>query len=280
MPESPAIYVMVGNRQTATYSNAWRIWWGRTSFYLKPKASELSRLKISLHGPDPEHGDSSYYKLEEDTTASAEGGMLVTGQGGLPLKFRGNEVAKGVRHVITLRSSWDMFQPGVPSAQVTKPKSKNTALMVPAPAAGLASDVEIYVSERGPFFWEDENQIRAVDAAVGPIENPLTGHVLTGVSYMSSLFRSPGPASVRFPDIGDEEPSTRGIAFGVDEKGVLWLCDQIVPAAAALEDGSPLVPWPHNWLALSSPTITLARLGHLVRNQAASCRPRSLTNSS
>jgi hypothetical protein len=63
------IYVLVGDRSRRMYSYAWRLWWGRTSFYVKPKYTPLGALKISLDGPDVAVASQPGFKVDLDRSA-------------------------------------------------------------------------------------------------------------------------------------------------------------------------------------------------------------------
>jgi hypothetical protein len=140
-PDAIAFLVRDARRNVMGYS--WRLWWGRTSFYMKPRYAPLAGLKVSMHGPDPRHGLPGF-KVDFDRTAlpgaRVAGGAAVAHSDTLPAWFPGRPLANGrAVHVARIRHPWVMFHRGVPSAPTpTVPKANAVALVVRPPEQSLS----------------------------------------------------------------------------------------------------------------------------------------------
>ncbi len=64
-----AIAFLVRDASHNVMGYCWRLWWGRTSFYLKPRYVPLPGLKVSMHGPDARHGGLGGFKVDYDHDA-------------------------------------------------------------------------------------------------------------------------------------------------------------------------------------------------------------------
>jgi len=222
------MYVCVGDRKTNVCGYAWRIGWGRTSFYIKPRYAALGAVKVSLHGPDIRHPRPGF-KVDLDASAisavrTAEGRFVAT-EGWLPRWFLGRSVKPGVVHVVRFRWTWDLFGPGLRSAPRPGPvKSRDFAGLVPPPPVGDAIDVDLFVCEKRPY-WPNERQARKDRACLGPLRNE-AGHYLTGISVKRSVLLHPTP-KVALPQqaqVGSNR--VRGVGLAVDEHEVLWVREQ------------------------------------------------------
>jgi hypothetical protein len=193
----PVLYFLVGDRTSGIVGYTWRIGTSGTSFYLKLRYTPLSSVKISLHGPDPRPGlGPPGFKiaidLQAQRKAAAAGGVVAGLDSMRPAWFTGRATENGAVHAITFRSTWDLFQPGVPSApNPGEIKPKTRGLIVPPPPILAAADVEIYVSSGHPY-WRNEQQAREDNACLGPIRNQADQY-LTGVSARRSSLMKPTP---------------------------------------------------------------------------------------
>jgi hypothetical protein len=125
-----------------------------------------------------------------------------------------------------MRFPSDLFKEGVPSAPTPgNVKARSFAGLITPPRLSLmTADVELYVCADRPH-WPNEERARRDNACFGPIANE-AGEFLTGVSYQRSILTTPTP-----PLESNVSPVTaadriRGIAATVDEKEVLWICEQ------------------------------------------------------
>lgn len=227
-----AIYYVVGDRETSRWGFGWRIWWGRTSFYMKPMTKSLAQLKVSLHGDDPVI-QNPMLKLDIDRNAAQAvekaGGAHVS-YTGLPLIFPGVTVSDRpeARLVARIRSAWDMFQDQSVSAEVPKePKaSRNLGALSEAPPMGFATDLDIFISTGEPY-WPNEAQAMLDNAAVGPLRNE-AGECLTAVVVRRFTSKTPTPGNATQPSgpTPEHPKKVRGIGAACDEDGLLWLVEQ------------------------------------------------------
>ena len=220
------LLLVVGDRETGPWSYTWRIWANGTSFYVKPRTSAFSAMKVSLHGPDSRpHIGPPGNKIEvigalvPDNVA----GMRV---GSWPEKgwFPGRQVAPGVRHVVRLRFPWTLFGRGRPSAPNPGLLRRQYAgLVAPPPPSMNVVDVDFYVSDRGPH-WPNERKARRDNACLGPLVNAAGQH-LTAVSTKRSPFTVPGPDDLVRP-APEPHDAVRGLGMTSDPSGFLWVCEQ------------------------------------------------------
>ena len=233
-----AMYFVIADRQRNMFSYAWRIGWSGTSFYVKARYAPLSAFKISLHGPDPRPGMRPGFKIALDDGAApgatAAGGAYCGSSVLEPQWFSGHKVKDGVTHVITFRTTWDLFIKGAPSAPGPgNIRSRTKGLVIPAPSALRAADLEIYVCDRRPF-WKNESRARSDDACIGPIQNK-AGQYLTGVSYRRSALNDDVPDAALALKAQSSDDRVRGIGTAADRKGVLWIVEHWMSASAMKE---------------------------------------------
>ena len=230
-----SIYFCVVHQQRQVCGYTWKIWWDRTSFYLKGQDKWMASLKVSLHGNDPRHGRPGFKiarDVDAEQTARKAGGVLVTAPGNLPAWFEGRRVAPSVRHAVRFRSDWKMFGLGVPSAPVPKrPKKSTLAAILPAPRNMRALDVDIFVCEREPY-WPNQAITSADNASLGPLKND-AGQYLTGrVVERNALSDHQDEVDVRPRDL-DPDDRVRG-HHGRVEDGVYVLREQWLSRSAML----------------------------------------------
>lgn len=166
VPEPEVMYFVPASLDPVVFGYTWRIWARSTSFYLAPRSAAVGGLKISLHGPDdrPDLGMPGFKMgIDRQLMSRAEdlGIGIVNGLRGGALNgwFSGRQLRDGSAwHVLTLRWTWDLFQPGVPSAPVPeRPRAGAAALRLMAPTELLrVVDVELFVGNEAPYFPEDE----------------------------------------------------------------------------------------------------------------------------
>ena len=240
-PAALAFLVRDASRNVMGY--CWRLWWGRTSFYLKPRYVPLSALKVSMHGPDARHGGLGGFKVDYDhdalPRARSAGGIAVAHPDMLPSWFAGQPVANGrAIHVARIRHPWLMFNRGAPSAPMpTAPKNDVVARVLPVPDQMCAVDIDLYVCPGKPF-WPNEAEVRADNAALGPLRNE-AGQYLTGVVYHRSVLRYPAPEGLLagYPDGATD--LVRGLGICVDQN-VLWICEQSLSRAQVVATAKEL----------------------------------------
>ncbi|MFA5607506.1 MAG: hypothetical protein WDA07_09995, partial [Leucobacter sp.] len=89
-----------------------------------------------------------------------------------------------------------------------------------------ATHVDVYLSFGDPY-WPDEEGARAAEAGMGPITNAIGMH-LTAVIVHRRVISQPDP----WGDVRGDTPldeCSRGMAAAVDETGLLWLCEKLIP---------------------------------------------------
>lgn len=221
--ETPsALYFVVYDPVNRIHGYTWRAGTGGTSFYIKCRAEPIGALKISLHGPDTRPGLAEPgFKLAVDQSALpkayAAGGAIV---GDLPDRgswFAGRSITSEVRHVMTFRSTSDLFLPGMPSAHERGRfnEDRERGLIIPPPKGLTTADIDIFVSNGPPYWW---NMARAFkdDSCLGPIRNR-AGQYLTGQSARRRFVASPVP--VPRPTSSDDR--VRGLVTFINSQGVL-----------------------------------------------------------
>jgi hypothetical protein len=187
------------------------------------RAPQIGLLKISLHGPDARPGISAPgFKVAIDHSAlpkmEAFGGAFIFWRiDGNECWFTGREVKEDVRHVATFRSTPEMFQPGVPSAPDPGNfnEEKDRGLVIPPPSIFRAADVDLFISDGPPYWW---NQIQALreQSCFGPIRNK-AGQYLTGQSIRRPVIKS----EVTVPEPIDANDRLRGIVAYINTDQVL-----------------------------------------------------------
>jgi hypothetical protein len=109
-------------------------------------------------------------------------------------------------------------------------KKAITPFLVPAPGQFDATVVDIYVSDSEPY-WPDEKRARAANACLGPLRND-ADQILTGVVLKGPSINTMPPKAALAPSPETISDRTRGIGFGIDDHGVLWICEQWMSRAA------------------------------------------------
>jgi hypothetical protein len=234
------LYFCVGDRQRHAYGYAWRLWWGRTSFYAKARHTPLAGLKISMHGRENRSGlawRTPGFKVDLDRDAlpkaQAAQGVLVPVGMRLPTWFSGAPVpGRRVTHVLRFRTAWDTFGPGMPSAPDPGTVRPGTfAGMAPAPPPGYATDVDVYVSRGGAPYWPNERQARRDNACLGPLSNE-AGDKLTAVIVRRPTLTVPTPGDL-LVDLPPSSDRVRGQGMQIDvERGFLWICESVLSRTA------------------------------------------------
>lgn len=232
-PIMPGFYVLVGSREPLQLGYVWRVWARSTSFYLKPRHSANRFLKISLHGPDPRHRSPGFKLAMDGDTPRADKPTVIATPGFLPCWFPGEEVQPGVRRIARIRTTWDLFGPGVPTAPSAGEVGKGfQGALIDPPPAGYASDLDLFVSERRPF-WPNEAEARKKNAALGPLVNT-AGEYLTGASIRRSVLAEPAPDSESAMHPASSGDTVRGLHASIDPRGFVWLCEERMSRAALL----------------------------------------------
>lgn len=244
MPLPGALYITVGSRDTGTVGFTWRIWAGRTSFYLKSRASGLGHLKLSIHGEDPRHPSGGGYKLAMDTEelyqqAVDDGIVLADRAGDWPLWFPGRALRGGSTLVARLRWTWDACTrlPAAPAAGALRREAVGL-VVPPPPQPGDAVDVELIVSEGEPY-WPQEERARRDNACLGPLRND-ADLWLTGVVIKRQASHHAPPEAVVPAKPRTRADEIRGVAAAVDPEGFAWLVEQRMSRVAleqAVADG-------------------------------------------
>jgi hypothetical protein len=233
-----AIYFVTADQERGIYGYTWRMWWSGTSFYIKGRASHLAAFKVSLHGPDPARPNlRPGFKIAMDENAvpkAVEAGSVHCGSVFLkPQWFSGRKVQNGVRHVLTFRSTWDLFCKGCPSAPNPGDlRADAVGLIAEAPKSFKAADIEIYVSDNKPY-WPFEAKARRDNSCIEPIRSG-SGQYLTGVSFRRPALNGDAPVATRALKSRPAEERVRGIATAADDKGVLWIVEHWISPSAFL----------------------------------------------
>jgi hypothetical protein len=229
------IYFCVGDKATNMCSYVWRLWWGRTSFYLSTRDREkFANLKISLHGPDERYAAPGFKIGHDglDQERSTPNGLLVVPPEWLPCWFIGRAVTESATHVLRFRFPFNLFRRGYPSAPIPKDvKTRDFAGLIPPPARELdVIDVDVYVSTGRPY-WPNERRARRDNACLGPLEND-AGEQLSAVVVSRSTVQYPTPMRAQAPGPSGSEDRVRGIGATVDDSGLLWICEQWMSRSA------------------------------------------------
>jgi hypothetical protein len=235
-----ALYFVVYNPADQVFGYTWRAGTGGTSFYIKCRAKEIGGLKMSLHGPDPRSDISKPgFKLAIDPSAlpkaHAAGGVII---GDLPDRgewFTGRAIGSKARHVMTFRSTSDLFLPGVPSAPNPGRfnEDRERGLRIPCPTGLNTADIDIFVSDGAPYWW---NTIQAFkdDSCLGPIRNK-AGQYLTGQSIRRRFATSPAPV----PKPTSSDDRIRGLVTSINSQGVLLVQEHWISRSFLAERAEP-----------------------------------------
>lgn len=235
MQQQHAIEFFFIEESTSLWGFHWFIEWSTSSIYIKSRHPGPQVAKVSLHGPDPKHPGQQHlrYDLERnkpDLMERAErlGFHWAAGSDPLPFYFSGRPVNDHAAHIVRFSAAWDTFVKGAPgpgSSEGLRQKSTFRAL-IPAPKKDHVSHVDVYLSLGDPY-WPDEEGARALRAGMGPITNAI-GMNLTAVFAHRPMTEEPDP----YGDVRGNTPldqCTRGMGAAVDETGLLWLCEKVVP---------------------------------------------------
>jgi hypothetical protein len=226
--KEPAVAFLVGSRETGIYSQAWRLWWRGTDFYLKPRGG-LDCFKISLHGPKTGH-TGTWYKIENDHASPKKQNVeptsvLMADPSSLPLTFTGHVVSRRLRHVVRVRSSWDMHLSNAVSAPVQGDIPSNIeGRLAQPPRRFHATDVDIFISDGQPR-WPAAEKTLANNAALPPLLNPHLRQSLTARVVQRSLTEAPTPKGVYTMAAAPTDDRVRGLGVEVDSLGVLWIVE-------------------------------------------------------
>jgi hypothetical protein len=215
----------------------WLIEWTTTSFYIKSMNPAAQLMKVSMHGPDPrpQHRGKEHFRFDVERTnqdradrAVETGGRWLTDTGELPFYFEGYKINDHARLIVRFSAGHDAFMPGAPAAGGSDWPLENAMKgLVPVPTEGSVVHVDLFLSDNGEPYWPNEEAVRAARAGLGFIKNSL-GWCLSAVIYSRDFDAKPDPCG----DYRGETPvdrCARGIAAAVDETGVLWLCENLIP---------------------------------------------------
>lgn len=229
---------------TAIDSWHWLIETSTTSFYIKSMNRAMQGAKVTIHGPDARYPGEDHYRFDVIRTPEMEvdqkaanrsaraGGRWLTDSNDLPHYFTGRRVADNVDHVVRLSTGHDVFVAGAPPAGGSDwPKEKATMRgLLPIPAEGFVVHVDVFLrydSERGPYWPHSEEAIRAQRAGLGFMTNSLDWK-LSVVVFQRRADEEPDPCG----DLRDDTPldrCRRGYAAIVEDDGLLWLCEKLIP---------------------------------------------------
>jgi hypothetical protein len=233
------LYVCVGTRQPVKLGYTWRMWWGQTSFYLKPRSSLVGGLKISLHGPDPRHPSGPGFKIELDgEPPPADKVWIDATKGFLPCWFPGEPTRFASHRVVRLRWTSELFAPDMPSGPPTDSVRKGfVGTLAEPPPSGFATDIDLIVAKHAPYYSENEKDVISKNALLGPIKSRADEY-LTGLQIRRSLEMTPTPAHLLdVPRPISPEDTVRGITAGLDPAGFVWICE-VPMSRQAMQDAA------------------------------------------
>lgn len=235
MQQQRAIEFFFVQEGAGVWGYHWFIEWSTSSFYIKCLHPGMQSAKVSLHGPDPKHPGRQHLRFGLDkpaVVAKAEkaGCRFSPSSDPLPYYFAGRQVSDHAAHIVRFSAAWDTFLKGAPGPGGSKgPRQKSTfKAIIRAPEKDRVAHVDVYLSMGEPY-WPDEARARAAGAGMGPITNSI-GMNLTAVSVRRPVTLQPEPCG----DVRGDTPldkCVRGVSALVDETGLLWLCEKVVPAA-------------------------------------------------
>jgi hypothetical protein len=233
MDGQDAIVFFVLNKETQIWGYSWLIEWSTTSFYIKSQLPTLQSMKVSLHGPDPNHSGKQHLRFDfahpdqVEKAVKAGGGWSTDLSDGPPFNFSGRQVNDHAAHIVRFSSEWDMFSSGMPPAP-GGPKHKQKATLharVPAPPKGQVTHVTS-ISAWGTRTGRTNSRRGRKTPAWEPISND-AGMNLTAVVTLRSITSEPDPhGDVRGTIPLDQ--CARGMAAAVDETALLWLCEKMI----------------------------------------------------
>src|SRR5699024_8907169 len=167
-PGESAFYFVVGSNQMRRWGHTWRVWSGNTSFYIKPRSPVPSQIKISGHGPDPRPRMRAGWKLQPDGQVQQD--VVLSDEMRRGKWFDGVEMSDGARLVARIRVPWFTLDGSLPNGLgASEVNRKYQAGLVAPPTQWCAADIDFYVSETGEPFWPVIDEVRAHNAAMGPL---------------------------------------------------------------------------------------------------------------
>ena len=222
----------------------WLLETSATSFYIKSMNPAMQGAKVSLHGPDKRYPGQQHFRFDVIRTpemavddkalnrSARAGGRWMTDASDFPWYFTGRRITENVDHVVRFSVGRDVFSAGAPPAGGSDwPKDKATMRgLLPLPAKGHVVHVDVFLSyggDRGPYWPHPESAIRAQCAGLGYMTNSL-GWKLSVVVFDRGAEEEPDPCG----DLRGDTPidrCLRGYAMSVDDTGLLWLCEKLVP---------------------------------------------------
>lgn len=234
-------FLWATNNGTAIDSWHWLIEFTTTSFYIKSMNRALQSMKVSLHGPDERHAGMEHFRFDVIRTSDMEvhqraadrsardGGRWLTDTIQLPHHFEGQQINDHVKLITRFSAGTDVFLAGAPPAGGSDwPKEKATMRgMVPVPARGHVTHVDIFLSDDGQPYWPNADHVRATRSGMGYIRNSLNW-CLSAVVFDRPVGYLPDPCG----DLRGGVPVNqchRGLAAMVDETSLLWLCEKLIP---------------------------------------------------
>ena len=242
MNEQRAIeWLMATRDRTAIDGWHWLIESTPTSFYIKSLNRVLQAAKVSIHGPDPRHPDEDHFRFDVIRTpegdvdqrsvvrSARDGGRWLTDINWLPLHFEGRYINGHVRQIVRFSTESDTFLPGAPPAGGSDwPKKKATMKgLLPVPMAGRVMHVDAFLSTNGEPYWPDPGKVRATQSGLGFIRNALNWCV-SAVVFDRPIDHERDPWG-KLRGVTPLHKCVRGITAGVDETGLLWLCEKLIP---------------------------------------------------
>lgn len=234
-------WMMATSDGTAIDSWHWLIEFTTTSFYIKSMNRALQAMKVSIHGPDARHPDLDHFRFDVIRTpdmeadpraaqrAARDGGRWLTDPGQLPHHFIGQKINDHVRLITRFSTDADVFLAGAPPAGGSDwPKEKATMRgMVSVPGKGSATHVDVFLCDDGQPYWPNEHHVRATQSGMGYIRNSLDW-CLSAVVFDRSVEYLPDPCGDLRRGVPVDQ-CHRGLAATVDELGLLWLCEKLIP---------------------------------------------------
>lgn len=214
----------------------WLIEWSTTSFYIKSMNPAMQATKVSLHGPDPKHAGKNHFRFDVERKpefverAARFGGRLVTDRSHLPVHFSGRRMDANTTHIVRFSMAHDAFAEGAPPAggsDVPKEKATMRGLLAP-PAEGYVRHVDVFLRYSGEPYWADKAKTRQTHSGLGFITNSL-GWKLSAIAFDR-------PITLELDPDGDHHRGSvlrsdcfRGLTVSVDDTGVLWLGEKLIP---------------------------------------------------
>lgn len=223
------------------YGLTWKLWADKHSFYATSRW-EMNDHKLSLHGPSEAHPESSLFKYARhydggSSPRLSQSELLPYGRTrDTATVFRGNQVRKGVFHVVRFRWTHDVFKFGAPPDRgpgvIRKPGKIQSVESISAPDDGFALDVDLYLSNGRPYNPRGD--------VPEDLRHPLpkiangTDQWLTGLAQYHSLKRHPTPEPLggnKVPSLDAPWLGGRALQVFPDPRGYLHMQEWLVPAS-------------------------------------------------